>query len=181
MVRLLIVHEVRLIADLTASALRRESDIEVVACAPTAEAALALLRQTRCDVMLVSVTLPQDSAMTLTCAAAKMDRSLKVLITGLVEAKDLILRWIEAGAAGYVHTDESLAMLVQKVRSVVQDECLVSPSIGGALIARIGELRQQVIELNGWRALNPNALYVELSTREREVLSLIEQRQQRIP
>ena len=44
------------------------------------------------------------------------------------------------------------------------------------LMARIRELKQQVIELNGLQALNPDALYAELSRRECEVLDLIEQR-----
>lgn len=176
MIRLLIVHEVRLIADLTATALHREPDVEVVACVHTADAALTLLRQSPCNMLLVSVTLPQDGAATLMRAVAKMDCSIKVLITGLVEAKAVILRWLEAGAVGYVHSDESLVTLVQKIRSANQDECLVSPAMATALIARIGKLKQQVMELNGLQALNPDTLYAELSTRECEVLGLIEQR-----
>jgi len=56
MMRLLIVHEARLMADLTANALRLEPDLHVVAGVQTAAAALALLKQTKCDVLLVSVT-----------------------------------------------------------------------------------------------------------------------------
>jgi DNA-binding NarL/FixJ family response regulator len=175
MIRVLIVHEVRLIADLTASALRMEPDLEVVACAHTAAAALTWRMKSTCDVILVSVTLPNNGAATLTRAVAKMDRSIKVLITGLVEAKAMILRWLEAGATGYVHTDESLAALAQKIRSVAQGECLVSPHITAALIARISELRQQIIELNSVQMLKPDHLYAKLSVRECEVLNLIEE------
>lgn len=175
MTRLLIVHEVRLIADLTASALRMDADSEVVACVCTVEAALARLRQTHCDVLLVSVTLPQEGAATLTRAAANMPNACKVLVTGVVEAQAVILHWLEAGAAGYIHTDESVATLIQKVRSVAQGECLVSPSLAAALIAHIYKLKQQIGELYGLQALNPDVLYAELTKRECEVLDLIEQ------
>jgi len=176
MIRLLIVHEVRLMADLTTSALRLESDFKVVDSVPTVDAALALLRKTKYDVMLVSVTLPQEGAATLIRAVAKMPEPIKILITGLVEAKAVVLRWLEAGAAGYVHPAESLATLVRKIRVVNQDECLVSPAMAAVLVARIRELKQQLVELNSLDLLNPDTLYADLSRRECEVLDLIEQR-----
>jgi len=175
MIRVLIVHEVRLIADLTSSALHMEPDLEVVACVHTADAALTLLRKSTCDVIMVSVTLPNNGAATLTHAVAKTDRSITVLITGLVEAKAAVLRWLEAGATGYVHTDESLAAMVQKIHSVAQGECLVSSHITAALMVRIRELKQQIIELNGMQTLKPDYLYAKLSVRECEVLDLIEE------
>jgi two-component system nitrate/nitrite response regulator NarL len=175
MIRLLIVHEVRLMADLTASVLQMESDLKVVNCVYTTGAALTWLRKCQYDVILVSVTLPNDGASTLMRAMAKMDSSSKVLITGLVEARAVILHWLEAGAAGYIHTDESVVDLVQKIHGVMAGEFLASPSMVGALMARISELGQQVAELNGVRALNPDALYTKLSRRECEVLALIEQ------
>jgi two-component system nitrate/nitrite response regulator NarL len=175
MIRLLIIHEVRLITDLTANALRTEPGLEVVGCVHTVDTALTLLRQTPCNMILVSATLPHDGAASLMRALTKMKPSIKVLITGLVETKAVILRWIEAGAVGYVYTDESLTTMVQKIRRVAQGECLVSPVIAAALIARIGELRQQVSELNGVQSLNPDSLYAKLSGRECEVLDLIVQ------
>lgn len=175
MIQILIVHEVRLIADLTASVFRTQPNLEVIACVATADAALTLLKKSTCDVILVSVTLPQHGAATLIHAVAKMHHSSKVLITGVVEAKAVILRWLEAGAAGYVLADESLTALLQKIQSVVQGECLLSPAIAAALLTRVAELKQQISELNGWQALRTDHLYSELTVRECEVLDLIEQ------
>lgn len=175
MIRLLIVHEVRLIADLTAGVLRMEPDLEVVTCVHTTDAALAWLRKSRYDVLLVSATLPNDGTSAFMRVVAKMDSSSKILITGLVEAKAVILPWLEAGAAGYVHRDELVVDLVQKIRGVIEGEFVVSPSLAGALIVRISELRQLVVELDGLHALNPDFLYAKLSGRECEVLELIEQ------
>lgn len=175
MTRLLIVHEVRLIADLTASVLQMEPDFEVATCVYTPDAALNLLRKSRYDVLLVSITLPNQGAALLTRGALQIDSLSKILITGLVEAKSVILPWLEAGAVGYVHPDESVADLLRKIRSVSAGEFPVSPTLAAMLIAHIGKLKQQVIELNGLQTLNLNTLAIELTTREHEVLSLIEQ------
>jgi len=175
MIRVLIVHETRLICDLKATVLRNEADIEVVGCVSTTEEALVALRRCACDIMLVSVTLPDDGAFTLTRAVAKLDHPAKVLITGLTESKAVILRCVEEGVAGYINTDESLSDLVQKIRCVSHGEFLVSPGIAAALISRVSELKKLVTELNGFKEMNPNHLYAELTERECEVLGLIEQ------
>ncbi|CAN5571850.1 response regulator transcription factor [soil metagenome] len=175
MIRVLIVHETRLICDLKATVLRNEPDIEVVGCVAVADEALAILKKSPCDVVLVSVTLPDDGAFALTRAVAKLSNTVKILITGLTESKAVILRCIEEGVAGYVNTDESLTDLVRKIRCVSQGEFLVSPGIAAALISRISELKKLVTELNGFKDMNPNHLYAELTERECEVLDLIEQ------
>jgi DNA-binding NarL/FixJ family response regulator len=175
MIRVLIVHETRLISDLKATVLRNEPDIEVIGCAATAEDALASIKKFACDIVLVSVTLPNDGAFVLTRAATKLQNPVKILITGLTESKAVILRCIEEGVAGYVNTDESLTDLVRKIRCVSQGEFLVSPGIAAALISRISELKKMVTELNGFKDMNPNHLYAELTERECEVLDLIEQ------
>ena len=126
MIRSLIVHEVRLIADVTASALRIEPDLKMVGCAHTTDAALTLLRKFRYDVLLVSITLPNDGAARLTHAMTQMKSPSKILITGLVEAKAVILPFLEAGAAGYVLKDEALVDLIQKIRGVHRGEFPVS-------------------------------------------------------
>ncbi|MCX6048131.1 MAG: response regulator transcription factor [Chloroflexi bacterium] len=175
MIRVLIVHETRLICDLKATVLRSEPDIEVIGCVAVADEALSMLKRHACDIVLVSVTLPNDGAFVLTRAVAKLNNTIKVLITGLTESKAVILRCIEEGVAGYVNTDESLTDLVRKIRCVSQGEFLVSPGIAAALISRISELKNLVTELNGFKDMNPNHLYAELTERECEVLDLIEQ------
>jgi len=175
MIRVIVVHETRLIGEMEATVLRNFPDIELVACASTAHEALAWLKRYSCDVILVSVTLPENGAFMLTRSLAKVDNSIKILVTGLTESKAVILRCIEEGVAGYVQTNESLTDLVAKIRSIYHGEFFVSPHIAAALISRIGELKKLVRELNGFKEMNPNHLYAELTERECEVLDLIEQ------
>ncbi len=175
MIRVLVVHEVRLTSELEATALRKEMDIEIVGCMTDAHEALDWLRRFDCDIALVSINLPDDSAFSFVTNALRLNAKLKLLMTGLPESKAIILRCLEEGAAGYVHIDESLTDLVQKIRHVYAGESLIPPDITMALMIRLNELKRLVTELQGFQDRQPLHLYAELTQRECEVLELIEQ------
>jgi len=175
MIRTLIVDETHLLADLKAVALRNEPGIEVVGCVCTVDEALNLCQQVACDVILASVTLPYRGALELTRTVRKNNPPIKVLLTGMVDSKSVILGYLEHGVAGYVLMDDSWAELVQKIRAAGRDECLLSPEVTAAMLTRLCELKQLVSQLNGSCEMDPVALYASLTEREGEILELIEQ------
>ena len=87
------------------------------------------------------------------------------------EDPGLILRYVEAGARGYLLRDEPDERLLRKIRAARQQRAIVSPSVGGRLISRLAELRSaaQQSGLSRGRLLRLD----ELTTREREVLVLV--------
>lgn len=99
----------------------------------------------------------------------------KVLVTGLVESNALIIHYLEHGVSGYVLENDSFIAFVQKIRVASRGECLMSPTLTKVLLNRLCELKQTVNELCGVQAMNPTTLYDNLTARECEVLSLIEQ------
>jgi DNA-binding NarL/FixJ family response regulator len=101
--------EVRLIADIFASVLEDEPGIEVAGFTSTLEDALEFLRTQTVDVTLVSAALPDQAALKFTRTTVEGSPSTKVLILGLSdENQHDTLRYIEAGAAGYILKDSSL-------------------------------------------------------------------------
>jgi DNA-binding NarL/FixJ family response regulator len=152
-----------------AAALEGEPDIEVVGLATEVAEALHFARARKCDVVLVRSNLPNDGAHEL-AQALKDDPSVKVLIIGVADHPEIILRAIEAGAVGYVLSDESVADLVAKIRAAHRGKALVSPEIAGALIARIAEL-VEVRPIPEYRYRLDQI--GELTPREQEVLDLI--------
>src|SRR5712692_9670566 len=105
-IRVLVVDEVRLMGNVTASVLKNESDIEVIGCATTLDEATAMAAQS--DVVLVSSSLPNNDALALTPALIKAYPSVKVIVTGLSDSESAILQHIEAGVSGYVVRDDSV-------------------------------------------------------------------------
>jgi DNA-binding NarL/FixJ family response regulator len=173
MIRLTIVHEVPLIADLIASVLKNENDIQIVGCARSAEEALSWLPTRPCDVCLANMTLPDDGVWKLAKATADGLICTKILVTGLVRSRVAIVKCLEAGANGYILADEPLPELVKRVRTVHDDKFVIPPEIAAALMTRIAELKRTVNEFNDARALSLPEAHKPLTQREREVLGLI--------
>jgi DNA-binding NarL/FixJ family response regulator len=170
MIRVFIVDEVRLTCDMLATVLKDMSDIEVVGCATTVDEALA--RLSACDIVLATTTLPNDGAYELTRIVAKNISSPKVLIIGLAESREAIIRYIEAGAAGYVHRQDSVDRLLANIRAAYNDEAIVSPGIAAAIMARLAQLASSAMAAPLRQELADTS---ELTRREREVLNLIKQ------
>lgn len=165
MIRVLLVNEYRLMANIIGSVLAEEPDIVVVGRVTTAEAALS--RAAECDVVLLSSRLPDNHALELTRQLSEIYPSLQILVLGVGESEWEILRYVEAGAAGYVLKDDTVEELLRNVRAVNRGEAFVSPSIAGALVARVSELAQVVEETSGLSEA------IELTPREQEVLQLV--------
>lgn len=170
MIRVFIVDEVRLTCDMLITVLKDKPDIEVVGCATTLDDAIPHLSE--CDIVLATTTLPNGGAYELTRIVADNNLPPKVLIIGMAESKEAIIRYIEAGAAGYVHRQDSVDRLLANIRAVYNGEAIVSPGIAAAIMARLsqlassamtGSLRHELVEPTG------------LTRREREVLNLIKQ------
>jgi DNA-binding NarL/FixJ family response regulator len=167
-IRVLLVNEMRLVSNVIASVLEDESDIEVVGRAASVDEALALAKES--DVVLVSTRLPDNGALKLTSAIAEADPSVKILVLGLGESKERVLRYVEAGADGYVLKNDSVDDLLRHIRAAQRGKALVSPKIAAALMSRVTELAQLFAEIES--GLSESA---DLTPREREILELIGQ------
>lgn len=175
MIRVLVVHKVRLTCDLMAAALKEETDIEMVDFARCADEAMCKLVAGSYDVALVNINLPDNEALHITRTVARNKLPVKVLITGLVQSKAAVLRCVEEGAAGYVLEEESLQDLVKKIRAIDSNQFVVAPAMAGAMIARLSELKRQVTTIRTLAATDSYHEPTELTPREWEILGLIEQ------
>ncbi len=170
MIGVFLVNRSKLICSVMATALEGEPDIQVVGSATSVEEALKLIRSENCDVVLVRNNLPNEGALELTQALKDDDSAVKVLVIGVAEQEEVILRFIEAGAAGYVLSEESVTDLVKNIRAAHREEALVSPQIAGALMFRITEL-MEVRPIPEYRYRLDQV--ADLTPREQEVLQLI--------
>ncbi len=168
MIRVGLVNSIRILANVIAAVLENETDIDVVGRATTLDGALDLAP--RCDLLVVSTRLPNNGALRVTQAVAQANLSTKVLILGLAESKEEVLHYVEAGAAGYVLQDDSVDALLSKLRSTYAGTAMISPEIAGALLTRVAELSQE----SNRTQVGPNTK-IDLTAREREILSLIGQ------
>jgi len=167
-IRILLVNEFRLIGNVIVAALEDEPDIHVVACVTTPEEALKIVQENDVDVALVSTRLTDEGAINLTKSITDFAPSTKVLALGLTEERQRVLRYVEAGATGYILKDDSLDNLIETVRAAQEGKVFVSPKIAAAMMERLSDLAQIFSSVENSITDTPG-----LTSRELEVLELI--------
>jgi DNA-binding NarL/FixJ family response regulator len=170
-IKVLLVIEVRLIANLFDTVLEDEPGIEVAGFVSTVEDALEFLQTQQVDVALVSAGLQNQEALKLTRITMECSPSTKVVILGLSEENQHdTLRYIEAGASGYILKDSSLHELIDVIRLAQKGEAQVSPRMAGAMMERLFRLARVFSAVE-----NKMDSDVHLTSRELEVLQCISQ------
>ena len=167
-INLLLVNETRLMGNVIAAALEDEPDIHVIACVTNIDDAMQIVREKEVDVALVSTRLPDQGALKLTSAITELTPSTKVLALGLTEEKQRVLRYVEAGATGYILKDDSLEDMIETVRAAQDGKVFVSPQIAAALMERLSVLAHMFSGIE-----NSVSDTAGLTSRELEVLQLI--------
>lgn len=167
-INLLLVNETRLMGNVIAAALEGEPDFNVLACVTNIDDAMKIVREKDVDVALVSTRLPDQGALKLTNAITEFTPSTKVLALGLTEEKQHVLRYVEAGATGYVLKDDSLEGLIETIRAAQDGKVFVSPQIAAAIMERLATLARLFSDVE-----NSVGDTTELTSRELEVLKLV--------
>lgn len=158
--------ETPLLGSIFASVLEDEPDMQVAGCVTNMQDVLALIRQQDVNIVLVSAELPEQGALTLTRALVDAAPHVRVLVLGLLEEhKKDTLRYIEAGAAGYILKDSSLNELTQTIRLAQKGEARVSTKMAGAMMERLSNLARMFSTVES--KMNGDA---HLTSRELEVL-----------
>ena len=169
LIKVLLVIEVRLIGNIFASILGEEADIKVAGCVTTVRDALESIQTQEVDIVLVSAGLPDQGALELTRTIIDHDLSPKILALGLSEEnKNEALRYIEAGACGYILKDSSVAELIEAIRLAQKGEAKISSRIAAAMMERLFYLARMFSAVE-----NKIDGEVHLTSRELEVLQFI--------
>jgi len=170
-IRILLVNDIQLISNVIAASLEDEPDITIVDCVSSAEDALRSIQEQEIDVALVSTRLPNQGALEFTKKIAKFSPSTKVLALGLSEDKNQVLRFIEAGASGFVLKDNSVNELIENIRAAKDKKAFISPEIASAIMDRLTELTQLLLDCG-----NSFPDEANLTPRELEILELVGRR-----
>lgn len=169
--RVLIVDKLRLFCHTLKAVLQKESDITVIGYAANAEE--ALYQAQHADLVLANAAADDDEpTLQLVRELIKSHPSLKVMVLGVSEDTDAIIRYVEAGAAGYISREDSVEQMLKKVRAAQQDQAMVSPRVAAQLMNRLAELTN----LRGTLWATPDVQmrrFNELTPREQEVLGLL--------
>lgn len=146
---------------------QREPDMELVGEAADGHQALAVVRRTRPDVLLLDIRMPGPDGLQV-LRAVTADPALtgtRVVIVTTFETDEYVLTAVQAGASGFVLKDADPADLIRAVRVVAAGEALLSPSVTRRLVDLVG--RQAA-------GGSPASVPVDaLTEREREIVAWV--------
>ena len=114
-------------------------DMEVVGEADSSAAAMRLLRERPCNVLLLDVTLPDRNGVETLKLVRKEFPKMQVLMLSMHPENQYAVRALKAGAAGYLTKQSAPAQLVTAIRQVKQGRKYVSTTLAEQLAARLGE------------------------------------------
>jgi len=112
MPRLLLVEDNAILASTLERFLRTQKDLEIVAIAPTAEAALEQLPGLTVDIVLVDVSLPNMSGLEFVATLHNQMPQLPCLMFSGHSEIDYVTRALAAGAKGYVTKSKPEALFI---------------------------------------------------------------------
>ncbi len=138
-----------------------QKDLQVSAEAKTGAEVLDLLRTTRCDIIVMDISMPGRGGLDVLKEIRARYPKLPVLVLSMHPEDQYALRALRAGAAGYITKDSAPEELISAIRKVLTGKKYVSPSLAERLADEVGA------------AVPGRLLHESLSDRELQVLCLI--------
>lgn len=98
-------------------------------------------------------------------ALSEISTDVRILAMGLPDKEAVIVKVIEAGAAGVATHDTSFSELTANIRAVLRGDTLCSPHVAGLVFSQLARIR----------TASATEHEVQLTRREKQIAALIEQ------
>ena len=167
-IRIVLVDDQELVRTGFRMVLDAQPDMTVVGEAGDGQAAVALLRATSADVVVMDVRMPRLDGIEATRQICQRGERPRVLMLTTFDLDEYAFAALKAGASGFLLKDVPPEELLFGIRSVHSGDAVVAPSTTRRLIDRFAPM------FPADAAAEPDSL-AGLTSREREVLTLIAQ------
>ncbi|MEA2000566.1 MAG: response regulator transcription factor [Actinomycetota bacterium] len=151
--------------DLFRSGVRAElpEDLDIVGDASEVEAAIAMIRERKPDLVLVDVHMPSGGGRAVIEQVHATHPDIKFLAISASDAPEDVVATVRAGARGYITKTVSPPDLAEAIRRVVDGDAVFSPKLAGFVLDAFSSMEV--------KNLDPDL--DKLTKREREVLQHI--------
>ena len=138
--RVVIVDDHTLFREGLRTILEMEENIEVVADAENAEDLVELVWQTKPDVLLLDIRMPQGSGLDAVPAVLRISPRTQVLVLTACDEKEEHVRAFKLGAKGVVLKDSARQTLMQAIQTVCTGQVWVDPRMAGVLVEELSHI-----------------------------------------
>jgi len=148
------------------AALESEEDIEVIGEAGTGRLGVQLAKKLLPDVVLMDIAMPLLNGLEATRQITRDAPTIKVLILSAYSDDEYVQQLIEAGAAGYLIKQCTIADIVNGIREAAKGNFFFSPVIGKLLR---DHCREAFVRGEPVKRIEND----QLTSREKEILQLV--------
>jgi DNA-binding NarL/FixJ family response regulator len=159
-IRVLIADDHGVVAEGLKHLVDAQPDMEVIACVEDGRAAVQVAGETRPDVVLMDLSMPELNGAEATRAIMQRDAQCRVIVLSMYAEREYVRRALKAGAVGYVVKRSAAKEVVDAIRATHAGQRYLS--------ARVAD-----VVLEDPAADEKDDPLAKLSAREREVLQLI--------
>ncbi|MEY2516449.1 MAG: hypothetical protein QOJ89_3807 [bacterium] len=145
--------------------IQAEPDMDVIAEAADGEHAVAAARRFSVDIVLMDIRMPKLDGIAATRRILAQPEPPRILILTTFDLDEYVYEALRAGASGFLLKNSPPEQLIDAIRVVARGDALLDPAVTRAVIERFVQASP--------RAETPSQAIEELTTREREVLTLI--------
>jgi len=138
--RVVIVDDHTLFREGLRTILEMEEDLEVVADAESAEDIVEMVWQTKPDILLLDIKMPQGSGLDAVPAVLRISPRTHVLVLTACDEKEEHVRAFKLGAKGVILKDSARQTLMQAIHTACSGEVWVDPRMTGALVEELSHL-----------------------------------------
>jgi DNA-binding NarL/FixJ family response regulator len=166
-IRLILIEDNRLLRDGICAMLKKERDINVIAAFDDTDFVIDKVKELKPNIVLLDLGLANQDSIELVKLLKEKYPDVKVIVMDLIPIQEDILQFVEAGVSGFILKDATIAEFTNTIRSVVNGEKILPPTMAGSLFSQIVDY--------GVKELGPTELVqsVRMTKRESEVVELI--------
>ena len=158
-IRIVIAEDQRLVRELMATLLGRESDMAIVGEASTGPEALRAVHASHPDVLLLDIGLPEVDGVEVARTLRKESAPSRIIALSVHTERRFVQEMLQIGVEGYIVKSAAVKELVQAIRTVMEGRVYLSPEIAHEALERMGPVSLSRI--------------ARLGRRERQVLALL--------
>lgn len=152
MIRVVIAEDQKMVLGALAALLEIDGDLEVIGRAQDGEAALAICRELKPDVLLTDIEMPRMTGLELAAAVKREMPGTRIIILTTFARGGYLRRALEAGASGYLLKDSPAEHLANAVRRVKAGGRVVDPELAAEAWSEpdpLTDRERQVLRLAG--------------------------------